>query len=384
MKKKLSVLFALVLIFCVSCSFYNSRTEGVNFLNAANKAWAIYFCPSDNKIRQGFKNSSIVFANEKGQNMKFKEKAFSLSSFEYYDNKLFYQNEFGVKEFSENHKQESLRKEGLNLGYNASGILEDLNVFYFLVNGSFKQSSYESQVIIGDSKSQVLSEIDGFVYNHANDGKNLYLIVDDPKEKTAWRFQKYEVQDKKAVLTKKHRIVFDKDTSVVGNIIMADKYIYVYASENNGSGGKIGEIDSYYMFKFSKDTFELVDKKFLFDYSAGEYGFYHNLGLENAVFMKDKKIYISTWGGKVFTYDTSSDVLEEKFVLQDYKFVEYRIIRAYFNRSTDDISFLYNTDKEQNKYTIAVYDLDGKLKEKVNFEKDKSIVGSPTSFIRIK
>ena len=264
-----------------------------------------------------------------------------------------------------------------------SDILKDHNLYYFLINESFKKNRYASQVIVGDLNEQKLSEINGYILGHGNDDKYLYLITHDFNKTESWTLQKFGISESKELnKVAENKIVFKTNRLPAFKFIIHGDYIYVYTKVNqNNSDQMIGNSD-YYMYKFSKDTLELVSEILLFknDDKKDDY----ILISDKAVFIIENNIYIATKGGKVYRFNTLSYEFKEEFSLKDYTFTAKRNIKTHFNEKTNDISFIYNIDDKQKKYRIVVYDLEGNIKERLDFNKPKEIEGLVHSFIRIK
>lgn len=368
----------------ISCTSYTDRDEGEKFIKNSDRIWAIDFEPSYTEIfKERNKNANLVLINNKNKIMNFREKAYFIPGMEYFGNKLFYQNHLGVKEFNSKKKQDNILENRKTRGYEMSGILKEVNLYYFLVNESFKKDRYASQIIVGDLNEQKLAEIDGYILGHGNDGKNLYLISDDSERLENWIIQKFEISNSKEVnKISEKKLTFKTEHSPSSKFIIHGDYIYVYTAVNPNISDEIIGNPEYYMLKFSKDSLELISKTFLFknDSKSDDY----ILISDKAIFIKEDKMYIPTKGGKVFSFNTLNDEFKEEFSLKDYKFTQKKDTMACFNEKTEDISFLYNPEDDEKKYTIVVYDLEGNIKEKIDFDKPEEVYGYPHSFIRIK
>lgn len=97
-KIKIYLLAILSIFLLVSCTSYTDRDKGEKFINKSDNIWAIYIEPTYTEIfKKRNRKANLIFINNKNEIMNFPERAYFIPGMEYFNNKLFYQNNLGVK-----------------------------------------------------------------------------------------------------------------------------------------------------------------------------------------------------------------------------------------------------------------------------------------------
>ncbi len=293
--------------------------------------------------------------NEKNY-IQYKENAYNLSSIEVLNKNIFYQNKYGVKKLSDDNKQQKILGDRDTAGYCNSGILNDLNFYYFLTNEGQKKNRYASQVIVGDNKKQTLIEIDGFVEATGNDGSNIYLLTEEHKNKLF--FQRISIDKDLNFKVERKPLNLEGNFYSGTNIIVDESSIYCYA---------VNDGDGFYILKYSKKTLKLESKVKVFKTDNEDY----MCSNANAVFGSDDKIFIVTSIGKVFTYNKLNDEFKLLFSLKEFSKELNSMFTVHYNKSSDDINVIYYGNEQE--YIVVSYDLRGNIKNKFNLKLPKSL-----------
>lgn len=337
--------------------------------------WIAYFAPSYTSISYGNTDAQIIKIDKLGNVEIYEEKAYPFSQLINYKDKVLYQSNKGIVCLNSKNNMDNVVSDKNTVGYNMADILENKDLFYFLLNEAFKDDYYSSNIIIGNEEKQTLHQIEGFVNSYGDDGENIYLNTSDMKNKYYKQIQKISINGQEDISIKKNDIILDTIINSNNKIIVEGGYIYNFCvKEHHGIS----------MLKISSDTLELesVSDLIKFDLEEDNDKFYPIS--PSSIFYNQGKIYYPMLGGEVYSFDIKSNKFIKEFSIKDYRFNVDTNILSFYSNTDSEIYFLYY-DKERNKYCLNTYSLEGGLKDKIYLDKlNVKSKNYPHSFIKSK
>ncbi|OPF52811.1 hypothetical protein BH721_06010 [Clostridium baratii] len=338
------------------------------------ESWIAYFAPSDTDISYGDTNAHMIKIGKSGNIEVSNETAYAFPGIVNYKGDIIYQTTNGIDSLKPINKKTNILKDKNTVGYNMADVLDNKELFYFLLNESFKDDYYSSNIIIGNEENQTLHQIKGFVNGYGDDEDNIYLLTSDMKNKYLKQIHKISVYNQEKISINKNDIILDTIIDANNNMIIVDGYIYCFA------------VKAHYgvsMLKISSETLQLDSIKDLIKFDSEDNDDRYYPISANSIFYNKGKIYYPTLSGEVYSFDIKTNNFKKEFAISDYDFDSDANIISYYSSNDSELSFLYYENKE-NKYCLSTYSLDGNLKDKIYLDKLK-IKGKeyPHSFIKL-
>lgn len=338
------------------------------------EAWIVYFAPSYTDISYGDTNAHMVKIGKVGDVEISDETAYPFSSIVNYKDNIIYQTTNGIGRLNHTNKKNNILKDKKTVGYNMADILDNKDLFYFLLNESFKDDYYSSNIIIGNEENQTLHQIKGFINGYGDDEDNIYLLTSDMKNKYLKQIHKISVDNQEKISIKKNDIILDTIVGADNNMIVVDGYIYCFV---------VKEHYGVSMLKISSETLQLDSIKDLIKFDSEDNNDMYYPISSNSIFYNKGKIYYPMLSGEVYSFDIKTNNFKKEFAISDYDFDSDSNIISYYSSNDSEVSFLYYENKE-NKYCLSTYSLNGNLKDKIYLDKLKiNAKEYPHSFIKL-
>ena len=374
-KLKTSIYLGIFFTFTIILVGVILRDNKIKNGKVSDEYWVSYFAPSYTNIIYGKNSAKIIKFDKLGNFEVYEEKAYPFSSLLNYKDKILYQNNEGIANLNSKENMDNITENKNTIGYELVDILENKDLFYFLLNESFKDDYYSSNIIIGNDEKQTLHGIEGFVNAYGDDEESIYLITSDMKNKYLKQVQKISVNGQENITINKKDIVLDSIISSDNKVIIVDGYIYYFCiKENQGVS----------MLKISANTLELesVVELVEFDYENNNDKWYPLS--QDSIFYNEEKIYYAMLSGEIYSYDIKTNNFIKEFKIEDYYFNVDSNIRSFYNDIDSEIYFLYY-ENEASKYSLSTYSLEGDLKNKFYLDNLKIETEKyPHSFIKSK
>ncbi|MEG1002178.1 MAG: hypothetical protein RSF37_02175 [Clostridium sp.] len=346
--------------------------------NKSNKiegeSWVAYFAPSYTDIVYDKDKAQVVQFDTLGNIAVKDEKAYAFSGIVNYKDNIIYQTTEGLTTFQSKENEMNLIKDKNTVGYDMSDMIDNKDLFYFLLNESLKEDHYSSNIIIGNEENQTMHQLEGFINGYGDDENNIYLLTSDMKNKYLKQVQKISVDSQDNISIKKNDIKFDTILDSNNKMIIVDGYIYSFV---------VKEHYGISVLKISSETLELenIIDIVKFD-SESENDKYYPISA-NSIFYKDGKIYYPMLSGNIYSFNIKTNEFIEEFTIKDYTFESDSNIISYYDYDKAEMYFLYY-EKESDKYCLTSYSLDGSLKNKFTLDKLKLTNNMyPHSFIKV-
>ena len=374
-KLKTSISLGILLTFIIIVVGLILRDNKIKNGKVSDEYWVSYFAPSYTNIIYGKNSAKIIKFDKLGNFEIYEEKAYPFSSLLNYKDKILYQNYEGIASLNSKENMDNVTVGKNTIGYNMADTLANKDLFYFLLNESFKEDYYSSNIIIGNEEKQTLHGIKGFVNAYGDDGESIYLITSDMKDKYLKQVQKVSINGQVNITIDKNDIILDSIISSDNKVIIVDGYIYYFCiKENQGVS----------MLKISANTLELESVLDLIKFdSENNNDTWYPLS-QDSIFYNGEKIYYAMLSGEIYSFDIKTNNFIKEFKIEDYDFNVDSNIRSFYNDIDSEIYFLYY-EKETSKYSLSTYSLKGDLKNK--FYLDNLKIGAekyPHSFIKSK
>lgn len=351
-KKKIyiAIVIIIVIIIGVTIKFYTFEAKRGS---VRNEHWVAYFAPSYTSIGYGDRDAMVVKFDNYGNYEIIKENAYAFSSLLSYKDDIIYQNSNGVASLNTQKSLDNVAEGKSTVGYNMSGVLKSKDFFYFLLNGTFKDNAYSSNIIIGNTESQKIHEIEGFINSYGNDDENIYLITSDLTNVNLKKIKKITIDEKNNISIKEEIFITDEVLSSNNIMTIADGFIYAFCVKE-----RIGVS----ILKISLDTLKLNSVIDLIEFKENDNIDKYYPVSTNSIFEKDGKIYYPTLNGDVYSFNPINGEFKIEFTIENYRFNKDQNLVSSYNPNDDTISFLF-FDYEKEQYYLGVYSIEGILKE---------------------
>lgn len=361
----LSVIILLVVSFFV---FYKPHKEELN-----NNHWTAYFAPTSTAIAYGNNDATLIDFDSTGKINYYNVDAYPFTGMVNYNNNLIFQNPKGLTKLNTNLSNLNITVNENTVGYNMANVIKGKDIYYFLLNESFKENFYSSKLILGNNSNEYLHQIEGFVNSYGNDDNNVYLLTSDMIDRYSKELQKISINSIDNITVEKNKLVFDSIVESNCKMISIDNYLYCFIIKDRYTVS---------LLKISKNTLTIENTFDLIKFDSSiENDLYYPIS-ENSFFHVGEKIYYPTIEGKIYSFNVKTTEFIEEFSIQNYNINSSSNILSAYSESNNELYFFY-LDKSSGKYKLDTYNLSGKLIYNISLDnlniKDKLY---PHSFIK--